>query len=137
RAGGRARVVSGGPGGWAARPPPPGRAPPAAPLSDPAAAAALVRASLAAHPPRAAVEDITLRACPVRVTTVQPRFDEPPRPSPRQLTATLVRLSALVDARGVGSPTLLDTHRPDTHHILPFTLSPRGRDGRARGSEAP
>src|SRR5262247_4376218 len=89
----------------------------------------------AAHPPRAAVEDITLRACPVRVTTVQPRFDEPPRPSPRQLTATLARLSALVDARGVGSPTLLDTHRPDTHHILPFTLSPRGGEGRVRGSE--
>jgi protein ImuB len=114
-----------------------GRCAPAAPLSDPAAAAALVRASLAAHPPRAAVEDITLRACPVRVTTVQPRFDEPPRPSPRQLTATLARLSALVDARGVGSPTLLDTHRPDTHRMVAFTLSPsplRG-EGRVRGME--
>src|SRR5499426_2597279 len=89
----------------------------------------------AAHPPRAAVEDITLRACPVRVTTVQPRFDEPPHPSPRQLTATLARLSALVDARGVGSPTLLDTHRPDTHRMVAFTLSPsplRG-EGRVRG----
>jgi len=112
-----------------------GRCAPAAPLSDPAAAAALVRASLAAHPPRAAVEDITLRACPVRVTTTQPRFDEPPRPSPRQLTATLARLSALVDARGVGSPALLDTHRPDTHHILPFTLSLREGEGRVRGME--
>jgi protein ImuB len=110
-----------------------GRCAPAAPLSDPAAAAALVRSSLAAHPPRAAVEDITLRASPVRVTTTQPRFDEPPRPSPRQLTATLARLSALVDARGVGSPTLLDTHRPDTHHVLPFTLSPRSGEGRVRG----
>ena len=111
-----------------------GRCAPAAPLSDSAAATALVRASLAAHPPRAMVEDLTLRACPVRVTTTQPRFDEPPRPSPRQLTATLARLSALVDARGVGSPTLLDTHRPDTHRILSFTLSPRGGESRARGS---
>ena len=109
-----------------------GRCAPAAPLSDPAAATALVRASLAAHPPRAMVEDITLRACPVRVITTQPRFDEPPRPSPRQLTATLARLSALVDARGVGSPTLLDTHRPDAHRMLPFTLSPLGGEGRVR-----
>ena len=97
---------------------------PAAPLSDPAAAAALVRASLAAHPPRTAVEEITLRARPVRVATTQPRFDEPPRPSPRQLTATLARLSALVDARGIGSPVILDTHRPDAHQMAPFTLTP-------------
>ena len=116
-----------------------GRCAPAAPLSDPAAAAALVRASLAAHPPRAAVEDITLRACPVRVTTTQPRFGEPPRPSPRQLTATLARLSALVDAHGVGSPTLLDTHRPDTHRMVAFTLSPsplRGEGREVRGALA-
>jgi nucleotidyltransferase/DNA polymerase involved in DNA repair len=56
---------------------------PPAPLSDPDAAAALIRSSLEAHPPRAAVEDITLRARPVRVAVAQPRFDEPPRPSPR------------------------------------------------------
>jgi len=108
---------------------------PAAPLSDPDAAAALVRSSLAAHPPRTAVEEITLRARPVRVATTQPRFDEPPRPSPRQLTATLARLSALVDARGIGSPVILDTHRPDTHQMAPFTLlpSPLRGEGRVRG----
>src|SRR5262249_42182633 len=50
-------VLVGGPWRRAARPPRAARGPPAAPLSDPAAAAALVRASLAAHPPRAAVED--------------------------------------------------------------------------------
>jgi protein ImuB len=95
---------------------------PPAPLSDPDAAAALIRSSLEAHPPRAAVEEITLRARPVRVAVAQPRFDEPPRPSPRQLTATLARLGALVDTRGVGSPVILDTHRPDAHRMAPFTL---------------
>ena len=111
---------------------------PAAPLSDPHAAAALVRSSLEAHPPRAAVEDITLRARPLRVATAQLRFDEPPRPSPRQLTATLARLSALVDPHGIGSPLILDTHRPDAHQMAPFTLSPfplRG-EGKVRGSLA-
>ena len=108
---------------------------PAAPLSDPDAAAALVRSSLAAHPPRTAVEEITLRARPVRVATMQPRFDEPPHPSPRQLTATLARLTALVDAQGLGSPIILDTHRPDAHQMTPFTLppSPLRGEGRVRG----
>jgi protein ImuB len=108
---------------------------PAAPLSDPDAAAALVRSSLEAQPPRAAVEEITLRARPVRVATAQPRFDEPPRPSPRQLTATLARLSALVDARGIGSPVILDTHRPGANQMAPFTLcpSPLRGEGRVRG----
>jgi protein ImuB len=97
---------------------------PAAPLADSAAAAALLRASLAARPPRAAVEAVTLRASPVRVETVQPRFDEPPRPSPRLLTAALARLAALVGAHGIGSPVILDSHRPDSHQMTQFTLSP-------------
>jgi protein ImuB len=113
---------------------------PAAPLADSAAAAALLRASLAARPPRAAVVAITLRAHPVRVQTSQPRFDEPPRPSPRLLTATLARLSALVDARGIGSPAILDTHRPDAHQMTPFLLpspqpSPPRGEGRAETGE--
>jgi protein ImuB len=98
---------------------------PAAPLTDPAAIAALLRASLAARPPDAAVEAITLRVRPVRVGAIQPRFDEPPRPSPRLLTATLARLSALVGARSIGSPALLDSHRPDAHQITPFALVSR------------
>jgi len=115
---------------------------PAAPLADSAAAAELLRASLAARPPRAAVEAVTLRARPVRVESVQPRFDEPPRPNPRLLTATLARLSALVGAGGVGSPVILDTHRPDAHQMTPFLLpslrgiqfpSPLRGEGRVRG----
>jgi protein ImuB len=103
---------------------------PAAPLADSAAAAALLRASLAARPPRAAVEAVTLRARPVRVETVQPRFDEPPRPSPRLLTAALARLSALVDAQGIGSPVILDTHRPDSHRVTQFLLPSPQKENR-------
>ena len=97
---------------------------PAAPLADPAAAAAMLRASLAARPPRAAVEGITLRAHPLRAPKAQPRFDEPPGPSPRLLTAALARLSGLVGASGIGSPELLDSHRPDAMQMTPFVLFP-------------
>jgi protein ImuB len=111
---------------------------PAAPLTDSAAAAALLRASLAARPPRAAVEAITLRVRPVRVRNVQPRFDEPPRPSPRLLTATLARLSALVGARDIGSPVILDTHRPDAHQKTPFLLpSPQPSAQKGEGARNP
>ncbi|HEV8532165.1 MAG TPA: DNA polymerase Y family protein [Methylomirabilota bacterium] len=103
---------------------------PAAPLADPAAAAAMLRASLAARPPRAAVEGITLRAHPLRAPKAQPRFDEPPRPSPRLLTAALARLSGLVGASAIGSPELLDSHRPDAIQMTPFLLpSPQCREG--------
>jgi len=95
---------------------------PAAPLADPAAAAAMLRASLAARPPRAAVEGIILRAHPLRAPKAQPRFDEPPRPSPRLLTAALARLSGLVGASAIGSPELLDSHRPDAIQMTPFVL---------------
>jgi len=108
---------------------------PAAPLADPAAAAALLRASLAARPPGAAVEAITLRARPVRVPTSQPRLDEPPRPSPRLLTAALARLSSLVGAPGIGSPVLLDSHRPDAMRMTPFLLpSPQPSPRRGEGA---
>ena len=108
---------------------------PAAPLADPAAAVALLRASLAARPPGAAVEAITLRARPVRVGNIQPRLDEPPRPSPRLLTAALARLSAIVDASGIGSPVLVDSHRPDAMRMTPFLLpSPRPSPQRGEGA---
>lgn len=105
---------------------------PAAPLADPAAAAALLRASLAARPPHAAVEGITLRAHPLRAPKAQPRFDEPPGPSPRLLTAALARLSGLVGASGIGAPELLDSHRPDAMQMTPFVLFPLQGE-RARG----
>jgi len=107
---------------------------PAAPLADPAAAAAMLRASLAARPPRAAVEGITLRAHPLRASKAQPRFDEPPGPSPRLLTAALARLSGLVGASGIGSPELLDSHRPDAMRMTPFVLFP-SRSQSSRRSE--
>jgi len=107
---------------------------PAAPLADFAAAAAMLRASLAARPPRAAVEGITLRAHPLRAPKAQPRFDEPPGPSPRLLTAALARLSGLVGASGIGSPELLDSHRPDAMQMTPFVLFPlRSRPSSPRG----
>jgi protein ImuB len=59
------------------------------------------------------VEALTFRARPVRVGPAQESLTDRSRPAPRQLAATLNRLTALVGADALGAPALLDSHRPD------------------------
>jgi protein ImuB len=106
---------------------------PAAPMSDADAVTGLLRLAVEARPPRGVVEALTLRARPVRVTPAQESLTDRSRPAPRQLTATLNRLVALVGADAVGAPALLDTHHPDavtltTYHPHPGPLPGRGRE---------
>lgn len=109
---------------------------PACPLNDVPAFAVLLGAALESNPPRAAVEAVTLRARPVRVPAFQASLADSARPSPRLVTATLARLAALVGARQIGVPVLLDSYRPDAVELAPYphpglerSLSPlvRGR----------
>lgn len=115
-----------------------GECAPAAPVSEASAIATLVQASLVSRPPRAPVEAITLRACPVRSVPAQGAFTDPARSSPRLVAATLARLAALVGADRIGVPALLDSHRPDAVTLTPLRLDgpsprpPRG-EGRVRG----
>jgi protein ImuB len=46
----------------------------------------------------------------------------PLAPAPDKLELTLARLAKLVGEENVGSPTLLDTHRPDAFTMKRFTL---------------
>ncbi len=103
---------------------------PAVPVNEAAAVVALLKASLEARPPRGAVEAVTLRAHPVRVAPAQESLSDRSRPSPRMLTTILARLAALVGARQIGVPVLLDSHRPDAV-ALTALCSPRGQGGRA------
>ncbi|HSB40240.1 MAG TPA: hypothetical protein VLK28_00275 [Methylomirabilota bacterium] len=106
---------------------------PAVPMTDANAVAGLLRLALEARPPRGVVEALTLRARPVRVTPAQESLTDRSRPAPRQLTATLNRLVALVGADAVGAPALLDTHHPDavtltTYHPHSGPLPERERE---------
>jgi protein ImuB len=114
---------------------------PAFPMNEGAAVALLLRTALEARPPRHAVEAITLQARPVRVAPAQASLTDPFRPSPRLVTATLTRLAALVGARQIGVPALLDSHRPDAVQLAPYSLGDvegdpqhAGRVARATGS---
>ena len=102
---------------------------PAVPMHEATAITALLRASLESRPPRGAVEAVTLRAYPVRVAAAQESLTDRSRPSPRMLAATLARLAALLGARQIGVPVLLDSHRPDAVTLDPSLHPPPGGVG--------
>ena len=74
------------------------------------------------HPPQAAVRAISISCEPVKPRVLQNGLFEPLAPAPDKLELTLARLAKLVGEENVGSPALLDTHRPDAFSMKHFTL---------------
>jgi protein ImuB len=72
----------------------------------------LLQLDLAAHPPAAPVVHVHLEANPVKPRAAQSGLYIPEAPEPVKLELTLARIKAIVGAEKVGSPELLDTHRP-------------------------
>jgi len=74
------------------------------------------------HPPQAAVRAISMSCEPVKPRVLQNGLFVPLAPAPDKLELTLARLAKLVSEENVGSPLLLDTHRPDAFSIKRFML---------------
>src|SRR5579883_80401 len=72
----------------------------------------LLQLDLAAHPPAGPVAHVRLEANPVKPRAAQSGLYVPAAPEPVKLELTLARIKALVGEGNVGSPELLDTHRP-------------------------
>jgi protein ImuB len=106
---------------------------PAVPITDAGSVGGLLRLALEARPPRGVVESLTFRARPVRVAPAQESLTDRSRPAPRQLTATLNRLVALVGADAIGAPALLDTHRPDAVALATYQPPPSSSPSPFRG----
>ncbi len=81
----------------------------------------LLQLHLESHPPQGAVLAFTVRVDPVEPRRVQGGMFLPPTPPPDKLQLTLARIAGMVGKENVGTPALLDTHRPDafTMHPLP------------------
>lgn len=77
------------------------------------------------HPPQAAVKAVSLACDPVKPRVVQHGLFVPLAPAPDKLELTLARLAKLVGDQNVGSPVLLDTHRPDAFNVKRFVLDNR------------
>jgi protein ImuB len=84
------------------------------------------------HPPQAAVRSVSIACEPVKPRVLQNGLFVPLAPAPDKLELTLARLAKLVGEENIGSPTLLDTHRPDAFSMKRFTLVTKP-DRRKRG----
>ena len=105
------------------------------PMKDPKTLLSILRLKLQSDPPQAAILEVFLQAEPTQARTPQQHLFQPKTASnPELLPRTLARLQALVGDGNVGSPTLLDSHRPDAVRIRPFQLVESKRQKRKKGT---
>ncbi len=79
------------------------------------------------HPPSAAVVAVSINCEPVKPRVLQTGLFIPLAPEPAKLELTLARLAKLVGLENVGSPELLDTHRPDAFRVKRFVVQEEQR----------
>jgi len=87
------------------------------------------------HPPPAGVVGLIISCEPVKPRVIQNGLFVPLAPAPDKLELTLARLAKLVGETNIGSPSLLDTHRPDAFTMKRFAL-PTKLDARRRRKTA-
>ncbi len=85
---------------------------------------------LEAHSPQAAVVSVEVLLNPTEARVLQHGLFIPQAPAPEKLHLTLARLTGLLGKDNVGSPELLDTHRPDAFVMRAFSA-----EAAAGGSE--
>lgn len=93
------------------------------PMHNPKTLLRLLLFEIESQPPQAAVVSVTISAEPVKPRVAQTGLFIPLAPEPEKLEVTLARLAKLVGADKIGSPEILDTHRPDAFRMKRFNLS--------------
>jgi protein ImuB len=96
-------------------------------MRDPKAFLKMLQLELGSRPPSAAVVKVRLALEPVRPRTEQHGLFIPLSPEPEKLELTLARIRALVGHEKAGTPEILDTHRPDSFHLVPLGHGPFSR----------
>ena len=97
------------------------------PMRNPKTLLRLLLFDIEAQPPRAPIVSVTISAEPVPPRAAQTGLFIPLAPEPEKLEITLARLAKLVGRDKVGSPELLDTHRPDTFRMKRFRIAQKLR----------
>lgn len=82
----------------------------------------LLQLDLEAHPPSAPVTAVRIAAIPTTARSRQLGLFLPLSPDPARLEITLARIQSAVGEGRVGSPALLDTHRPNAFMQNRFEL---------------
>jgi len=97
---------------------------PAAPSADARTWRTLLLLDLEVHPPRDAIQALTVRAEPTPSRLVQFSLLDPAQPSPEKLAETMARLHEWTKDGRSGTPLLVDTHRPGAFAIGTFAPGP-------------
>jgi len=79
------------------------------------------------HPPAAAVVAVKIACEPIKPRVLQNGLFIPLAPEPEKLELMLARLARLLGAENVGSPELIDTHRPDAFRMKRFVVKTNER----------
>jgi protein ImuB len=93
----------------------------------------LLRLQLQSNPPPSAIVKIVLTADPAAPRTTQKGLFLPASPDPEKLELMLARLAHVVGEANIGTPQLMDTHRPDEFRMGRFVPP---RDIASGGAEA-
>src|ERR1041384_831734 len=105
------------------------------PMCNPKTLLRLLLFEIEREPPAAPIIAITVSAEPVKPHALQTGLFVPLAPEPEKLEITLARLAKLVGAENVGSPEILDTHRPDAFRMNRFRLKLNHRVHRGKTSK--
>jgi protein ImuB len=92
----------------------------------------LMRLQLQANPPHASILKITLAAEPALVRAAQEGLFRPSIPDPEKLELTVARLASLVGDANIGSPELVDSHRPGNFRMGRFVPAQEETTGRRK-----
>lgn len=93
---------------------------PALPLQDTPTLLKLMQLDLEAHPPSAAILAVELRAQSAPPYRAQHGLFLPQAPEPGQTEVLVAKLRKLLGEDRVGSPELVDDHRPNSFRMAPF-----------------
>jgi protein ImuB len=83
----------------------------------------LLQLNLEAHPPASPVSAVSILAVPATSRSRQLGLFLPLSPEPQRLEITLARIQSAVGESRVGSPMLLDSHRPNAFEQNHFVLT--------------
>lgn len=90
------------------------------PVRDPKMLLKLLRLHLQSDPPAAPILKVIMGAEPARPRAAQGELFVPVSPDPEKLELTVARLANLVGEANIGSPELVDTHRPGEFRLAKF-----------------
>ena len=97
----------------------------------------LLQLELEANPPAAPIVHLWMGVNPVKPQAAQTGLFVPVAPEPVKLELTLARIQAFVGVGRVGTPELLDTHRPDAFRVNSWGRRPATLVRAAQAVELP